>query len=98
MGPTLQIAAEKKGYVLTDRATYLAQKKNLGDMKIVVEGGDDLMNIYHVMQVNPEKHKLVNSKDAKKFVNFMVNAKTQDVIENFGKKEYGQSLFFKYTE
>jgi len=56
------------------------------------------MNIYHVMQVNPEKHKLINSKDAKKFVDFMVDPKTQDVIENFGKKEYGQSLFFKYTE
>jgi tungstate transport system substrate-binding protein len=98
MGQTLQVAAEKKGYVLTDRATWLAQKKNLGGLKIVVEGGKDLMNIYHVMQVNPEKHKMINSKDAKKFVDFMVDKKTQDVIENFGKKEYGQSLFIKYTE
>jgi tungstate transport system substrate-binding protein len=98
MGQTLQVAAEKKGYVLTDRATWLAQKKNLNSLKIVVEGGKDLMNIYHVMQVNPEKHKLINSKDAKKFVDFMVDKKTQDVIENFGKKEYGQSLFIKYTE
>ncbi|MBO0958966.1 substrate-binding domain-containing protein [Neobacillus sp. MM2021_6] len=98
MGQTLQVAAEKKGYVLTDRATWLAQEKNLDTLKIAVEGGNDLMNIYHVMQVNPEKHDKVNSKDAEKFVNFMVDAKTQDVIENFGKKEYGQSLFFKYTE
>jgi tungstate transport system substrate-binding protein len=98
MGQTLQVAAEKKGYVLTDRATWLAQEKNLDTLKIVVEGGKDLMNIYHVMQVNPEKHKNINSIDAKKFVEFMVDAKTQDVIENFGKKEYGQSLFIKYTE
>jgi tungstate transport system substrate-binding protein len=98
MGATLQVASEKKGYTLTDRATWLAQKKNLGNLKIVVEGGQDLMNIYHVMQVNPEKHKMVNSKDAGKFVDFMVNDKTIEVIENFGKKEYGQALFFKYTE
>jgi tungstate transport system substrate-binding protein len=98
MGQTLQVAAEKKGYVLTDRATWLAQKKNLAGLKIVVEGGKDLMNIYHVMQVNPEKHEQINSKDAKKFVDFMVDKKTQDVIENFGKKDYGQSLFIKYTE
>ena len=98
MGQTLQVAAEKKGYVLTDRATWLAQKKNLGSLKIVVEGGKDLMNIYHVMQVNPKKHDKINSKDAEKFVEFMVDAKTQDVIEDFGKKEYGQSLFMKYTE
>jgi tungstate transport system substrate-binding protein len=98
MGQTLQVAAEKKGYVLTDRATWLAQEKNLDTLQIVFEGGKDLMNIYHVMQVNPEKHDKINSKDAEKFVEFMVDAKTQDVIEEFGKKEYGQSLFNKYTE
>lgn len=98
MGQTLQVAAEKKGYVLTDRATWLAQAKNLSDLNIVVEGGKDLMNIYHVMQVNPEKSDKINSKDAEKFVEFMVNSKTQDVIENFGKKEFAQSLFVKYTE
>lgn len=98
MGQTLQVAAEKKGYVLTDRATWLAQEKNLNTLEIVVEGGKDLMNIYHVMQVNPEKHDKINSKGAKKFVEFMVDAITQDVIEDFGKKEYGQSLFIKYTE
>jgi tungstate transport system substrate-binding protein len=98
MGQTLQVAAEKKGYVLTDRATWLAQEKNMTDLKIVVEGGNDLKNIYHVMQVNPEKHHLVNSKDAEKFVEFMVDSETQKVIEDFGKKEYGQSLFISYTE
>ncbi|MDP4154535.1 MAG: substrate-binding domain-containing protein [Bacillota bacterium] len=98
MGQTLLIASQKNGYTLTDRATWLAQKKNLPNLKIVVEGGNDLMNIYHVMEVNPAKHQGVNSKDAKKFVDFMVSDKTMKVITNFGKKEYGQPLFFKYTE
>jgi tungstate transport system substrate-binding protein len=98
MGASLQIANEKGGYILTDRATWLAQEKNLTNLKIVVEGGKDLMNIYHVMQVNPVKHDMVNSKDAEKFVEFMVDSKTQDVIESFGKEEFGQSLFIKYTE
>ena len=60
MGNTLQVAAEKQGYVITDRATYLAQKENL-DLEILVEGDEDLLNIYHVMQVNPEKHDKVYS-------------------------------------
>lgn len=98
MGQTLLIASQKNGYTLTDRATWLAQKKNLPNLKIVVEGGQDLMNIYHVMEVNPDKHQGVNSKDAKKFVDFMVSDSTMKVISNFGKKEYGQPLFFKYTE
>lgn len=98
MGPTLQIASEKQGYTLTDRATYLAQEKNLQDFGIIVEGDPDLQNIYHVMQVNPEKHDKVNSKGGEQFVEFMVDSKTQDMIEEFGKDQYGQSLFFKYTE
>jgi tungstate transport system substrate-binding protein len=98
MGATLQVAGEKEGYILTDRATFLAQQKNITNLEILVEGDKDLLNIYHVMQVNPEKHDMVNAKGAKAFVNFMVNDETQNVIEDFGKKEYGQSLFKKYTE
>ena len=98
MGNTLQVAAEKQGYVLTDRATYLAQKKNYPDFEIIVEGDEDLLNIYHVMQVNPEKHDKVNAKGAEAFVNFMVSDEIQKVIEEFGQDEYGEPLFFPYTE
>ncbi|WP_043931513.1 substrate-binding domain-containing protein [Bacillus sp. EB01] len=98
MGPTLQIASEKQGYTLTDRATFLAQEKNLKDVAIIVEGDKDLQNIYHVMQVNPEKNNKINSEGAKQFVEFMIADETQNTIEEFGKEEYGQSLFFKYTE
>lgn len=98
MGNTIQVAAEKQGYVLTDRATYLAQKKNYPDFEIIVEGDEDLLNIYHVMQVNPEKHDKVNAEGAEAFVNFMVSDEIQKVIEEFGQDEYGEPLFFPYTE
>jgi tungstate transport system substrate-binding protein len=98
MGATINVALEKLGYVLTDRATFLAQEKNLKDMGILVEGDKGLLNIYHVMQVNPDKHEKINADGAKAFVDFLINDKTQQVIEDFGKEEYGQSLFFKYTE
>jgi tungstate transport system substrate-binding protein len=98
MGPTLNVTVEKLGYTLTDRATFLAQEKNLKDLTLLVEGDKDLLNIYHVMQVNPEKHDKVNSEGAKAFVEFLIDEETQQVIEDFGKEEFGQSLFFKYTE
>lgn len=98
MGATLNVAMEKLSYVLTDRATFLAQEKNLTDLEVIVEGDEDLLNIYHVMQVNPEKHEKVNADGAKAFVEFLINDETQQTIEDFGKEEYGQSLFFKYTE
>ena len=82
MGQTLTIASEKEGYTLTDRATYLATKKNL-KLDILLEGETSLLNIYHVMQVNPEKFPKVNADGAKAFVDFMVNADTQKLIGSF---------------
>ncbi|OIQ10252.1 PBP superfamily domain protein [Moorella thermoacetica] len=95
MGQTLNIASEKGGYTLTDRGTYLALKKNL-NLDIMLEGEKTLLNIYHVMQVNPEKFPgmKINSEGAKAFVDFMVAPETQKVIGDFGKDKFGQSLFF----
>jgi tungstate transport system substrate-binding protein len=93
MGATLLMASEKQGYTLTDRATYLAQKGNL-KLAILCEGDKGLLNIYHVMQVNPEKFSKVNAEGAKAFVEFLVAPATQKIIGEFGKEKYGQSLFF----
>ncbi|WP_406677455.1 substrate-binding domain-containing protein [Neomoorella carbonis] len=95
MGQTLNIASEKGGYTLTDRATYLALKKNL-KLDIMVEGDKALLNIYHVMQVNPDKFPgmAINSEGASAFVDFMIAPETQKVIGDFGKDKFGQSLFF----
>ncbi|MCL4441145.1 MAG: substrate-binding domain-containing protein [Firmicutes bacterium] len=93
MGQTLTIASQKLGYTLTDRATFLAQQKNL-KLAIVSEGDKDLLNIYHVMQVNPEKYPKVNGAGGKAFVDYMVSPETQKIIGDFGKEKYGQPLFY----
>ncbi len=93
MGATLVIASEKGAYTLTDRATYLANQENL-DLEILVEGDAVLLNVYHVMTVNPEKWPETNYDGALAFANFMTNADTQSVIGEFGVDEFGQPLFF----
>jgi tungstate transport system substrate-binding protein len=93
MGQTLSVAAEKKGYTLADRGTYLALKKNLG-LDILVEGDAILLNIYHVIEVNPAKWPKVNSAGAKAFADFMVSKETQDIIKTFGVDKFGAPLFF----
>jgi len=98
MGATLQIASEKKGYTLTDRATFLAQQKNMPDTAILVEGDESLLNIYHVMQVNNEKHDKVNAEGAKAFVEFMINDDTKNLIKEFGVDKYGEPLFFLFED
>ncbi len=93
MGQTLSIASEKGAYTITDRATYLATKKNL-QLDILVEGDKALLNIYHVIQVNPAKSDKINAAGAKAFADFMVSKDTQDTIAKFGVDKYGQALFF----
>ncbi len=93
MGQTLNVTAEKKGYTLADRGTYLALKKNLG-LDILVEGDAILLNVYHVIEVNPAKWPKVNTAGGKAFADFMVSKETQEVIKTFGVEKFGSPLFF----
>jgi tungstate transport system substrate-binding protein len=93
MGATLSMASQKGAYTLTDRGTYLSQKSRL-ELAILCEGDKPLLNIYHVMMVNPEKFSKVNASGAKAFVDFMVAPETQKRIGEFGKEKYGAPLFF----
>ena len=93
MGATLTIASEKNAYTLTDRATYLANKANLS-LDILVEGDPALLNVYHVITVNPDKWPKSNYDGALNFANFMIAKATQDIIAQFGVDKFGQRLFF----
>ncbi len=93
MGQTLNVASEKRGYALADRGTYLALKKNLG-LDILVEGDAILLNIYHVIEVNPAKWPKVNAAGGKALADFMVSPEAQGVIKTFGVEKVGSPLFF----
>lgn len=93
MGDTLRIASEKYAYTLTDRATYLALKDTL-DLAILFEGDKVLLNIYHVITVNPDKWPNMNYEGAKAFADWLVTKEVQDLIGNFGVDKFGQPLFF----
>ncbi|MGA9533952.1 MAG: substrate-binding domain-containing protein [Anaerolineales bacterium] len=92
MGATLIIASEKSAYTLTDRATFLANQGSLA-LEIMVEGDPSLLNVYHVIAVNPEKWPDANYRGALAFVQFMTDRATQSVIADFGVEQFGQPLF-----
>lgn len=93
MGQTLNVASEKKGYTLTDRATFLALKKNLG-LTILAEGDSKLLNIYHVIELNQTRSPKVNASGGKAFADFMISRKAQEIIGRFGVEKFGSPLFF----
>jgi tungstate transport system substrate-binding protein len=93
MGASLTIASEKGAYILTDRGTYLANKANL-QLVILVEGDPSMLNVYHVITVNPEKWPKVNYDGAVAFMNFMLGSVAQDFMNTFGVDKYGIPLFY----
>lgn len=92
-GATLSIAFEKGGYALTDRGTFLAYQSNV-DLEILIEGDPFLLNVYHVIIVNPEKWPGVNLEGAKAFADFITSPEGQEIIGEFGVEKYGEPLFF----
>ena len=91
MGPTLQIASEKGGYTLTDNATFLANSAKLS-LEVLVQGDPVLLNIYHVISVNPAKWPKVNSAGATAFAAYVTSPAGQQLIASFG-AQFGGSLF-----
>jgi tungstate transport system substrate-binding protein len=92
MGATLQIASQKQGYTLSDDATFMANTSKL-KLTSLVKGDPFLLNIYHVISVNPAKSPKVNHVGAKAFAGFVTSSAGQELIAGFGKAKYGQPLF-----
>ncbi len=92
MGATLQIASEKAGYTLTDIATWAATKDKLA-LEDLVHGDPSLLNIYHVIDVNPDKWPKVNAAGAKAFNGFLLSPDGQSLIGAFGQDTFGMQLF-----
>lgn len=91
---TINVAAERNGYTMTDRGTYIKYEdtmKGNPPLKILVEGDAALLNQYSVIAVNPAHCKDVKYDLAKEFITWICSPATQEMIKNF--KLLGKQLF-----
>ena len=91
MGAVLKIADEKQAYTLTDRGTYIAFKDKL-DLVLINAGDQALFNPYHIMAVNPVKHRHVRYDLAKKYIDYVTGSEAQALIGAY--KKQGEQLFY----
>ena len=92
MGQTLQIADQRRAYTIGDRGTYLAFKGRT-ELDLLVEKDERLLNVYHVIAVNPRRFPTVNAAGAQAFIDFLLAPAAQRLIGEFGRDRYGQPLF-----
>ncbi len=91
MGEVLMMAAEMRGYTLTDRATCAAYRAKTG-LEILVSGDTRLFNPYGVIAVNPARHPGVNYPGAMQFIEWLTSSEGQAAIAAF--RVDGEQLFF----
>ncbi|MFZ2257871.1 MAG: substrate-binding domain-containing protein [Clostridiaceae bacterium] len=96
MSDTLNVTAEKKGFTISDRSTFLATKATTKLVE-VSEPSAELVNQYGVIELNPAKVTLRNPEGAKQFIEWILSDEAKALISEYGKTEYGQQLFFPGT-
>lgn len=92
MGQTLQIADQRRAYTISDRATYLSFKSRI-KLAVLGEGDERLLNIYHVIAVNPSRFPAANAAGTQALIDFLLAPDTQAFIGTFGREKFGQPLF-----
>jgi len=91
MTATLKRANNEKGYFMTDSSTYVAEKKNLPNLKILFRGDKFLINTYHALSL--PLGATPGASTAAKFIDFVASEKGQKIIRDYGKEPYGEGLY-----
>ena len=93
MGLTLQVAGERRAYVLADVGTFLAFRERSG--LVVLSGRDPaLRNVYSVLRVNPERFAgRVSADAARALEEYLLAPDTAALIARFGTDRFGRALF-----
>jgi tungstate transport system substrate-binding protein len=88
---TLKRANDEKGYFMTDSSTWVAEKKNVPNLKILYRGDKFLVNTYHTL-CQPEGA-TTGATIAAKFIDFVASQKGQKIIREYGKDKHGEGLY-----
>ncbi len=91
---SINIAAERNGYTMTDRGTYIKYESNLKGnplLEIMVAGDAVLLNQYSVIAINPKHCARAKYSIAQKFTQWITGPQAQQAIKEF--KLLGKPLF-----
>ena len=93
MGATLTQAAERQGYTLSDKGTFLSNDAK-NSLTILLGESEDMKNTYSMIEISPEKWPDTNTAGAKAFIEWMTGDEASKLIAEYGTTEYGEPLFY----
>jgi len=93
MMATLREANKVSGYYMIDNSTWIAGKKGMDNLKVLLQGDPQLKNIYHSLLSSD----VATDSYIYDFAKYISNEKGQEVINNFGVNDFGMPLYFGVT-
>jgi len=91
MTATLKRASQGKGYFMVDSSIWVADKKEVPNLKILFKGDKLLVNTYHAL-CQPAGA-TPGAATAAKFIDFAASPQGQKIIQDYGRDKYGEGLY-----
>ncbi|WAS94913.1 substrate-binding domain-containing protein [Nannocystis punicea] len=90
MAEALGLAAREHAFTLSDRATFLTRRGDLG-LAILFQGGSDLDNVYAVLEPAPQT--AADAEGARAFAEFLRSPAGRRLVGSYGVETVGEPLF-----
>jgi len=93
MGLSLQVAGERRSYILSDLGTFLAFRERI-DLEALSKPAESLRNVYSILQLDGTRfERPLNSEGAEALERYLVDPAVQGEIGAFGRERFGRPLF-----
>lgn len=90
MTASLRRADAERAYFLSDSSTFILQRSELPNLKVLFRGGKDLSNPYHTLY---RTESTPGTQTARRFGEFLLSERGQELMRNYGRGRYGEPLY-----
>ena len=101
MTATLKLANEKRGYTISDTASYLLNFNNNNiDLVILIAAQKSLLNVYSAIADDPRNANMTktNFAGSMQLIKYLVSDEGQQLLADYGVSQYGKPLFGPYLK
>jgi tungstate transport system substrate-binding protein len=90
MTASMRRANDEGGYFLTDSSTFIAERRNMPNLKLLFKGGELLLNPYHTLYLTQPTD---GAATARQFGAYLATERVQAVVRDFGRAQQGEAMY-----
>lgn len=91
MTASMRRAHDERAYFLTDSSTFIAEQRQMGQLKRLFRGGEVLANPYHTLYLSEPTP---GAATARLFGEYLLSAPVQALLRSFGQAQHGEPMYF----